>query len=86
MASPPAEEKSKLEKKRDQIKNLRNEWFSKAVMYTQNINYLGCSECDDFCQKVSEWILKEDKSKWVDCFKQISDPDLNPFLKSNEIN
>lgn len=39
---------------------------------------------EEFCEKKSEWVLKEDQSKWVDCFKKSSNIDKKTKDKNSD--
>lgn len=65
-------------------RSLRDDWFEKHIKYIQKINDISPFDDDllqdkaeDFCSTKSEWVLKENDSKWVDCFKKASNLDIN---------
>lgn len=77
------------------MRNLRNDWFSKHIEYMQKINDRSLcdhadvkvkavlvAEAEAFCSNKSEWVLKENESRWVDCFKKSSN--LESKMKSKE--
>lgn len=43
-------------------------------------------KAEEFCTNKSDWLLKENESKWVDCFKKSSniESDTNPMGKDYE--
>ena len=80
-------------------RNLRNDWFSKHIEYMQKINdsslysdedpkvaAILVSEAEKFCTTQSDWVLKENESRWVDCFKKTSNLENNMKGKEQECN
>ena len=68
-----------MEAKRDVIRNQRNQWFFRHIEYIQKINDNSffdneklIAAAEKYCDEKSEWVLKEDQSRWVDCFKKSS--------------
>jgi len=58
---------------------VRDSWFEKQVTYMQRINDLSLfddatlvDKAEDYCTTKSDWVMKENESKWVDCFKKSS--------------
>ena len=70
---------SNLEQQRETSRSLRGFWFQKHIDYMQKINDISnpleAEKAEDYCATKSEWVLKENEAKWVDCFKKSSNLD-----------
>jgi hypothetical protein len=59
------------------MRGLRDYWFNSHVEYMQKINDLSTNgeKAEDYCVQKSQWVMQENDSRWVDCFKKSSNLD-----------